>query len=116
MRHLAKGKKFGRIKGQRVAFVRSLCVNFIAKQKIKTTDTRAKTVRSEVEKLITLAKKQTVASLRLLIARVGKKSATTLFYEIAPRYADRSGGYVRITKVSKRRVGDAARMSYVEFV
>lgn len=116
MRHLAKGKKFGRIKGQRTAFVKSLSANLIIKQKIKTTDVRAKVVRSEVEKLVTLAKKQTVAALRLLIARVGKNAATKVFYEIAPRYADRAGGYVRITKVSKRRVGDAAPMSYVEFV
>jgi len=63
-----------------------------------------------------LAKKQNLASLRLLIARISKKPALKLYYDIAPKYADRKGGYVRIIKLGKRRVGDRSEINLVEFV
>jgi large subunit ribosomal protein L17 len=116
MRHLKKGRKFGRKTGQRKAFVKSLASNLILKEKIRTTEARAKTLKSEVEKMVTLAKKENVASLRLLIARVSKKPAMKLYYDIAPRYKERAGGYLRVTKISAQRQNDAARMAYIEFV
>jgi large subunit ribosomal protein L17 len=116
MRHQKKGRKFHRKTGQRRAFLKSLLSNLILKGKIETTDTRAKEIKKRVEKLITLAKKQNLASLRILIARLNKKSALKLYYDIAPKYADRKGGYVRIVKLGKRRVGDASKVSLVEFV
>ncbi len=116
MRHMIKGKKFGRKTGQRTAFLKSLASNLILKEKIKTTETRAKVLKSNVEKMVTLAKKQNIASLRLLTARVSKKPAMKLFYDIAPRYQERKGGYLRVTKISGYRQGDAATMAYVEFV
>jgi len=116
MRHLNKGKKFHRKKGQRKAFLKSLASNLILKGKILTTEARAKEIKSFVEKLITLAKKQNLASLRLLISRLNKKPAQKLFYEIAPKYKNSRGGYVRVIKDSARRKNDAAKMAIIEFV
>lgn len=116
MIHQKKGRKFGRKKGQRNMFMKGLVTQLILREKIKTTDARAKEMRPEVEKLVTMAKKQTLASLRLLIARTSQESALKLFYDIAPRYAQRNGGYLRITKTSKRRVGDGAPESIIQFV
>ncbi len=116
MRHQKQGKKFGRKKGQREAFVKGLISNLILKEKIQTTETRAKTVKRETEKVVTLAKKQNVASLRLLLSRLPKKSAEKAYYELAPRYAERKGGYIRITKMTAKRVGDRAQTAQVEFV
>jgi large subunit ribosomal protein L17 len=116
MRHLKEGRKFHRKKGQRRAFLKSLISNLILNGKIETTQARAKEIKQRVEKLITLAKKQNLASLRLLIARISKKPALKLYYDIAPKYADRKGGYVRIIKLGKRRVGDRSEINLVEFV
>jgi large subunit ribosomal protein L17 len=116
MRHQKKGKKFGRKTGQRKAFVKGLISNFLQKEKITTTETRAKMLKQEAEKVITLAKKQNVASLRLLLSRLPKKAAQKAYYEIAPRYAERRGGYVRVVKQSKRRLGDRAKTATVELV
>lgn len=116
MKHGKKNKKFGRKQGQRNAFLRGLVSNLIQKEKMVTTDVRAKTVKKEVEKMITLAKKQTIASLRLCVAQLPKKSAEKLYYEIAPRYAQRKGGYSRIIKQGKKRLGDRAKTSRVELV
>lgn len=116
MRHQQKNRKFGREKGQRKAFLKSLISNLILKEKILTTDTRAKEVRKQAEQLVTLAKKQNIASLRLLISRISKKPALKLFHDIAPRYAERKGGYTRIIKSAKKRVGDSVKMSTLEFI
>ncbi len=116
MRHLKKGRKFHRKKGQRKAFLKSLASNLILKGKISTTEARAKEMKSFVEKLITLAKKQNLASLRLLISRLNKKPAQKLFYEIAPKYKDGRGGYIRVVKSAARRKNDAAKMAIIEFV
>lgn len=116
MRHLKKGKKFGRIKGRRKSFIAGLIRNLIIKEKINTTEARAKAIRPKVEKLVTLAKKQNLASFRLLQARLPKDAANKLYYEIAPKYKDRKGGYVRIIKTSVVRKRDAAPKAEIEFV
>lgn len=116
MRHLKKGRKFHRTKGQRQAFFKGLLNNLILKERIETTDARAKEIKSRLEKLVTLAKKQNLASLRLLISRLSKESAQKIFYEIAPRYKERNGGYLRIMKGMKSRKKDASRLSIIEFV
>lgn len=117
MKHRKEGKKFGREKGQRNAFIKGLLVSLIEHERIETTDARAKAIRPEIEKMTTLAKKQTTASLRLLISRLrSKEAASKLFYTIAPRYTERNGGYTRIIKISKLRKGDDAAMSIIEFV
>lgn len=116
MRHHKKGKKFGRMKGQRKAFLKSLSVNLLTHGKITTTETRAKEIRGTVERMVTHAKKQNVASLRLLMKSLPKKTAYKLYHEIAPRYKERNGGYTRVTKLGKRRVGDGARAAIIELV
>lgn len=116
MRHLKEGKKFHRTKGQRVAFLKGLARNVVVNGKITTTDVRAKETKRYVDSLVTVAKKQNLASLRLLLSQLPKPAAMKLFYDIAPRYANRAGGYTRVLKVSRLRTGDGASMSVVEFV
>jgi large subunit ribosomal protein L17 len=116
MRHLSKGRKFGRKKGRRNSFIAGLLNNLITEGKIKTTDARAREIRPKAEKLVTLAKKQNLASLRLLTSRLPKVAAFKLYHEIAPRYQDRKGGYLRIIKMSAVRKRDAAQQSVIEFV
>lgn len=116
MRHLKKGRKFHRKKGQRRAFIKTLASNIIMKEKVLTTEERAKEIKPVIEKLITLGKKQNVASLRLLIARLPKVSAEKMYYTIAPRYKSRRGGYLRITKGEKTRKRDGSSVAIIEFV
>jgi len=85
-------------------------------ERIETTEARAKEVRPQVEKLVTLAKKQNLASFRILLSRLPKQSAEKLYYEIAPRYQERRGGYLRILKTVVRRKRDAAKKAVIEFV
>lgn len=108
---------FHRKKGQRRAFLKGLMHNLILKGFMKTTEERAKETRSMLERLITLAKKQDIAHLRMVIARLPHKtSAYKLFYEIAPRYTDRKGGYTRIIKQGIARKRDGVRLARIEFV
>lgn len=116
MRHLKKGRKFHRKKGQRKALVKSLLNNLIIRERIETTEVKAKEIKPLAEKLITLAKKQNLAALRILLARLSKTAAQKLYYQIAPRYADRRGGCLRIIKAVKVRKNDAAKMAIIEFV
>lgn len=116
MRHLAKGRKFGRTRGPRKSFVKGLLCNLIMEGKIKTTPARAKEIKPKVEKLVTLGKKQNLASHRLLIARVPEKAANKVYYELAPKYKERKGGYTRIVKLGTFRKRDAAAQVRIEFV
>lgn len=109
-------RKFHRKKGPRRAFLKGIANNLIMREKIETTVSRAKEIRPLVERLVTLAKKQNLASLRLLLARLPKQSAQKLYYEIAPKYKERSGGYLRIVKEGRTRKRDAAPLAIVEFV
>lgn len=109
-------RKFHRKTGQRRAFLKGLASNLILKEKIETTQARAKEIRPLVERLVTIAKKQQLAALRALLERLHKKTAQKLFYEIAPRYKDRAGGYLRIVKEAKFRKRDGTPMAKIEFV
>jgi len=109
-------RKFGRKRGPRKSFLRTLAHNLIMNKKIETTEARARSIRPLVEKLVTLAKKQTLSSHRLLLARLSKEAAHKLYYEIAPKYQDRKGGYLRILKIANRRKRDAAKKAVIEFV
>ena len=91
--------------------------NLIMRGKIKTTEARAKAVRPRIERLISIAKHQNLAALRLLRARIQyAKAAEKLYYEIAPRYEGRNGGYMRIIKTAKPRKRDGAMVAIMEFV
>lgn len=117
MRHLKKGKKFHRITGRRKSFLRNLAKDLMRIGRIETTEARAKAVRPLVERFVSIAKKQDLASRRLLVSRLGNKSIVSkLLEEIAPRYKERSGGYLRITKLAKSRKRDGSRLAVVEFV
>ena len=109
-------RKFHRTKSPRRAFLQGLANNLIMKEKMKTTVARAKEVKPLVERFVTIAKKQDVAGLRRLLAKLPKQSANKLYYDIAPRYKERKGGYLRITKESTTRKRDAAPKATVEFV
>jgi len=114
MRHGNKNRKFGREKGQRRDLLRSLALALIEKGKIKTTEAKAKELRPYVEKIITKAKKDDLASRRLVSSKLGQYSKK-LFVEVAPLYKDRKGGYTRIVKLGNR-AGDNAPMAVIEFV
>ena len=116
MKHLKKGRKFGLITGKRKSFLRILMHNLVMKGSIKTTEARAKEIRPRVEKLITLAKKNDLAALKLLTERMPKTSAYKLYHEIAPRYKGRSGGYLRIKKTAGMRKRDGVSQVIIEFV
>lgn len=109
-------RKFHRKRGPRRSFLKGLAHNLIMKEKIETTVARAKEIRPMVEKLLTHAKKQQLASLRLLLSRLPKDAAQKLYYEIAPKYKERNGGYLRIIKESATRKRDGASKAIIEFV
>ena len=116
MRHQVAGKKFGRNTGQRRALFKGLAVSLILNERITTTETKAKTIRPIVEKLVTMAREDTEHHRRLVMARLGNELATEKLFEvIAPRYDRQGGGYTRIYKIGVRR-GDAAPISMIEFV
>ncbi len=109
-------RKFHRIRGRRRLFVKSLTSNLVAKERIETTVARAKEIRPLVERLLTIAKRGNLASLRLLKSRLPEGTAEKLFYEIAPRYKNRNGGYLRITKEAHARKRDGASLAVLEFM
>jgi|SRR3989344_6494388 len=116
MRHHVNTRKFGREKTQRHALMRSLARNLIRDSRIKTTGAKAKELRPYVEKLVTTAKTSTVASRRLVVSRLqGAPETKKLFETIAPKYADRKGGYTRIIKLPNRDL-DGSPMALIEFV
>ncbi len=117
MRHLKKGKKFHRLKGQRRAFLRNLVNDLIRTGRIETTEARAKAIRPVVERLVAIAKKQNLAARRLLLSRVhNPKIVSKIYEELGPRYAARAGGYLRIIKLAKSRKRDGTRKAAIEFV
>ena len=98
-----------------MALLRSLAYSLVLKGKIKTTEPKAKELRPYIEKLITLGKKQTLASRRILESRVGPQATDKIFGELSETYKKRAGGYTRITKMVPRK-SDASPMAVIEFV
>ena len=117
MRHHNSIRKFGRNKNQRNALMKGLILALIAHGRIETTEAKAKELRPAIEKLITKANVGTLASRRLVMARLYglTAEANKLIDTIAPNYKGRAGGYTRITKLP-RRAGDASKMAVIEFV
>ena len=112
-----KIRKLGRPNSAaRVAMLRAMVTYLLENGQIKTTVTRAKEVAPLAEKMITLAKDNTLASYRQALAFITKEDvANKLFKEIGPKYADRNGGYTRIVRIGPRR-GDAAEMAIIQLV
>ena len=109
-------RKLGRTTDHRKAMLRAMVTFLLENGKIETTVTRAKEVRSEAEKMITLGKNTDLHSKRQVLAYVTKEGVVKkLFDEIAPKYAERNGGYTQIIKIGPRR-GDAAEMAIIKLV
>ena len=111
-----KNRKLGRTSNHRKAMLRAMVTYLLENGQIKTTLTRAKEVAPVAEKMITLAKDNTLVSYRQALGFITKEDvANKLFKEIAPKYADRNGGYTRIVRIGPRR-GDAAEMAIIQLV
>lgn len=110
----ANTAKLNRVRKQRRALLRILASNLILKKKIKTTQTKAKAVRPFVERLVTVAKRDTLAS-RRYISRYLPDTAVKKLQALAPEYKERPGGYLRIIKAGPRK-NDNTKMAYIEFV
>jgi large subunit ribosomal protein L17 len=123
MRHQVSGYRLGRSTGARLALRRNLIKQFFTHERIKTTRAKAAAIRGEAERLITLARNsaqaddaQKVHARRLAAAKLGDNQVLKrLFDDIAPRYANRNGGYTRILKLGPR-MGDSAEMVLLELV
>ncbi len=109
-------RKLGRPTDQRRAMLRALVTFTLENGRIETTEMRAKETQKMVEKMITLGKTNTLHSRRQALAFITKEDVVSkLFHDIAPKYADRQGGYTRVIKMGPRR-GDAAPMAVLELV
>jgi large subunit ribosomal protein L17 len=116
MRHQKRGRKLGRDSAHRKALYSNLAGALIEHGRIQTTEAKAKEVRPIVEKMITLGKRGDLHAHRQAVAFLRSKAiAHKLFAEVAPRFADRPGGYTRVVKLGPRQ-GDAAPMAYLELV
>ena len=109
-------RKLGKTSTQRKAMLRQQVTDLLENGKMETTFERAKEVQPVVEKMITLGKKGDLAAYRKALSFITKEDvAKKLFDEIAPKYAERNGGYTRVTRIGARR-GDAAEMAVIELV
>ncbi len=115
MKHLRKHRKFGKTADYRKTFLWNLVNSLILKERIRTTEARAKEIRSLIEKAITRAKVDNLANRRLLLKKLNLKSINKLFKDLSPRFKDRSGGYCRIMKLETRK-NDSAKMVIIELV
>jgi large subunit ribosomal protein L17 len=117
MRHRKAGKKLGRTSSHRAAMARNIAVALIEHERIVTTVPKAKNVKPMVEKLVTMSKDPSQATRRRVFAAVRDKAATTkLFAVLGPRFQARPGGYCRILKLGKNRLGDNGERAILEFV
>lgn len=141
MKHLKRVEKLGRTSSHRRCMIANMLKSLIENGKISTTEPKAKSLRRYADRMVTLAKKNTLASRRQAIAemmisynkltpkeaRDAKKGDTSayntdrkvigkLFDELGPRFANRAGGYTRITRTSKRRIGDDTAICVIEFL
>lgn len=115
MKHLRKHRKFGRPADFRKTFLWNLISSLISKERIRTTEARAKEIRPMIEKAITRAKVDNLANRRLLLKKLDSKSVNKLFKNLSPRFKERSGGYCRIMKLETRK-NDGAKMVIIELV
>ena len=117
MRHKVAGRKLGRTTSHRAAMTRNMASSLIEHERIITTIQKAKQVKPFVEKLVTLSKEPTLHHRRLAFARLRNKEAVEkLFAVLGPRFSERPGGYCRILKLNKPRLGDNGQRAVLEFV
>jgi large subunit ribosomal protein L17 len=116
MRHANKNRTLSRTRSQRTSLLRGLAISLIRDGQIKTTKAKAKELQPRIERLVTLAKSDSVATRRVVAARLGEPADATikkLFTEIAPKFADRAGGYTRVVKVGQTAGRDEAVIAFV---
>jgi large subunit ribosomal protein L17 len=119
MRHLRAGNHLSRTSAHRTALMRNLAVALIRHERIRTTLPKARNLRPFVEKLVTLSRDGSVHHRRLAKAKLGNKhdeELKKLFEVLGPRFRGRPGGYTRILKLAKRRLGDGGEQAIIEFV
>lgn len=117
MRHKLRKYRIGSSPSHRKSLMRNLAIEVIDHGKMKTTHTKCKAVQPFVEKLITIAKDDSIANRRLAFSKLNNKLAVKkLFEEVAPKFKERKGGYTRVLKMADGRVGDNAPMSYIMLV
>lgn len=117
MAYTKKARTFSRPSNQRRSLMRALARSLVLEERISTTEAKAKTLRPYIERLVTYAKKNTLASRRLTKSRLGDDEAVKkLFESIGPRYAERAGGYTRVVKRTLRGSNDARKLAYIAFV
>jgi len=117
MRHRTAGNRLGRTTSHRIAMTRNMANSMVLHERIVTTLAKAKAVKPFVEKLVTLGRKDTMPNRRRAFAELNdKQSVKKLFAVIGPRFAKRDGGYCRILKLSKPRLGDNGARAILEFV
>ena len=117
MAHRIDGRKLSRKHGPRMALYRNLTVSVLRYERVQTTEAKAKEVRGQVERMITLAKRGDLAARRSVVSQLPNEPLVVnkLFDVIAPKYADRTSGFTRIVKIGQRP-GDAAEMVQIELV
>lgn len=115
MRHHNVNKKFGRVRKQRTALLNSLARSLVLKEKIRTTEVKAKAARPFVEKMITGGKSGNVSARRSISSLIGKEAGKKMVDVLSKKYEKRKGGYLRITKLPKR-MSDGSKMAVIEFV
>lgn len=115
MRHRKKKNKLTRSKDQRRILLRSLVSSLILKERITTTESKAKKLKPFLEKTISRARKDTLANRRLLLKDFSERVVSKLFKELGPRYQNRPGGYSRIIKISPRKT-DSAEIAIIELI
>jgi len=116
MRHRKAGWKLGRNTSHRRALLRNLVTSLIMEERLETTVTKAKAMRPQVEKMISLGKRGDVSARRLAAAYLlTPDSVDRLFETVAPRYGDRNGGYIRIVRTGFRR-GDGGETAFIELI
>ena len=116
MRHQKEKYRIGTSPSHRRSLIRNFAIEVIDHGQIRTTHAKCKAVRGVVEKLITLAKNDTVANRRLALSKLNNKEAVQKLFEVAPKFKERAGGYTRVLKFADKRVGDNAKMSLIALV
>jgi large subunit ribosomal protein L17 len=115
MKKRKRGRKFGRQRDQRKALKKTLAVSLIKQERVQTTLAKAKELRPFVEKLVTKAKKDNISTYRLLQKYLPREISNKLIKEIAPKFKERAGGYLRIIRLPDRQ-SDGAKLAIIEFV
>ena len=116
MRHKKIKYSIGSDPAHRKSLLRNLAIEVIDHGRIKTTHTKCKAVKPFVEKLITIAKTDSIANRRLAFKKLNNKEAVKNLFEVATNYKDRNGGYTRILRLADARVGDGSDMSFIGLV